>query len=376
MNRRLFVGLMSGTSMDGIDGVLVELSGASGCDVLGHVHRPFDAALRNSLFDLNRSGPDELHLAALAGNAIAQAYADVVHALLSGQGCTARQITAIGAHGQTVRHRPGEFDRWGYTCQLLNGALLAELSGVDVVCDFRSRDVAAGGQGAPLVPAFHRAVFGAAGVDTAVLNIGGIANLSLLHADGRTTGHDCGPGNVLLDLWCQRHTGQAYDAGGAWSTQGHACAPLLQHLLLEPFLTRRPPKSTGRDLFHADWLDSRLNGFPGGTNSLRPEDIQATLVQFTAQAIVNDLRREMPAISELLVCGGGACNTALMNALELAMVQVTVHPIQQKCRMEPFHVEAAAFAWLASQFVGRQPGNCTDVTGANGPKVLGALYPA
>ena len=376
MSRQLFVGLMSGTSMDGIDGVLVDVSGGSGCDVLGHVHHAFDAELRDRLFQLNSSGPDELHLAALAGNAVAQAYAQVVQALLDGPGLDARQITAIGAHGQTVRHRPGEFDRWGYTCQLLNGALLAELSGIQVICDFRSRDVAAGGQGAPLVPAFHRALFGTAGQDTAVLNIGGIANLSLLHADGRTAGHDCGPGNVLLDLWCQRHTGRPYDADGQWSMQGSICGPLLQQLLQEPFLNRRPPKSTGRDLFHADWLDGVLDMLPDRFGSLRPEDVQATLVQFTAQSIVSDLQREMPAVSRVLVCGGGACNTALMRSLQDLMGQVAVQRIQQVFRMDPFHVEAAAFAWLASRFVAGLPGNCTDVTGAKGPRILGACHPA
>lgn len=376
MSRGLFIGLMSGTSMDGIDGVLVELPATGTCEVLGHVHRPFEPALRDSLFQLNSSGPDELHAAALAGNGIALAYAEVVRALLDGHGVDAQQITAIGAHGQTVRHRPGEFDRWGYTCQLLNGSLLAELSGINVICDFRSRDVAAGGQGAPLVPAFHRAVFGVRGQATAVLNIGGIANLSLLHADGRTAGHDCGPGNVLLDLWCHRHTGRTYDADGCWSMQGHPSSALLQHLMQEPFLSRRPPKSTGRDLFHGSWLDAELASLPGGMGGLRPVDVQATLVQFTAQSIVADLRREMPDANRVLVCGGGACNAALMQALQQGLRGVEVAPIQSVYRMDPFHVEAAAFAWLARQFHAGQAGNCIDVTGARGPRILGASYPA
>ena len=376
MSGSLFIGLMSGTSMDGIDGVLVDLSGTRTCEVLGHVHRPFEPALRDTLFQLNSSGPDELHLAALAGNGIAQGYVDVVQALLAGQGVDAHQITAIGAHGQTVRHRPGEFDGWGYTCQLLNGALLAELTGIHVVCDFRSRDVAAGGQGAPLVPAFHRAVFGVSGQDTAVLNIGGIANLSLLHADGRTAGHDCGPGNVLLDLWCHRHTGRAYDVDGGWSVLGQASSALLQHLMEEPFLSRRPPKSTGRDLFHAAWLDAKLATLPGITDGLRPVDVQATLVQFTARSIVEDLRRVMPDVARVLVCGGGACNAALMRALQQGLREVEVAPIQSVYRMDPFHVEAAAFAWLAKQFTQGHAGNCTDVTGAKGPRILGASYPA
>ena len=376
MRPSLYIGLMSGTSMDGIDGVVVDLSRSAHCTVLSHVHRRFDPALRTSLFQLNQSGADELHRAALAGNALANAYAQVVDALLTALELPAAAVAAIGAHGQTVRHRPGEFDSTGYTCQLFNGALMAERTAIDVVCDFRSRDVAAGGQGAPLVPAFHRAMFAQPGRDVAVLNLGGIANVTLLHADGRTSGHDCGPANVLLDTWCEQHTGSAFDAEEIWAAQGNPSAALLADMLQERFLQRIPPKSTGRDLFNTNWLESRLKAASIRTGRIRPVDVQATLALFTARSVAGDLTRWMPQLEQLLVCGGGACNIELMRLLVTELPRVQVRAIQTVHAIDPMHVEAAAFAWLAQAHVDRLPANCTDVTGAAGPRVLGAMYPA
>ena len=373
---QLYIGLMSGTSMDGVDGVLMDLQTSARLHILAHHHEPFEPGLRQALFDLNDGGTDELHRAALAGNALARAYATVVDRLRSTSGVDATAIRAVGAHGQTVRHRPGEFDGTGYTCQLLNGALLAELTGIDVVCDFRSRDVAAGGQGAPLVPAFHRAAFAVPGQDIAVLNLGGIANITFLHADGRTSGHDCGPGNVLLDVWCARHTGAAYDANGAWASRGQASTDLLAQLMREPYLSRLPPKSSGRDLFNAAWLDTQLQAAPAAAQPHKAEDVQATLGLFTVGAAVQDLHRGMPQLHRLLVCGGGALNGFLLSALQRALPAAQVLPVQAATAMQPMEVEAAAFAWLASAFVERRPANCVDVTGAVGARVLGALYPA
>ena len=250
-----FIGLMSGTSLDGVDGVLAQADGSTG--VLrsqAHVHADFSAELRAELLALNRSGPDELHRAARAANNLVSAYSQVVQELLKVARVAAADITAIGAHGQTVRHQP----QAGYTVQLMNGALLAERTGIDVVCDFRSRDIAAGGQGAPLAPGFHAAAFGAPGRERALLNLGGISNLSLLRADRQVLGFDCGPANVLMDGWCQRHRGQAFDAGGAWAAGGQVDQGLLRQLLAEPYFTLPPPKSTGRDLFDIAWLDTRL----------------------------------------------------------------------------------------------------------------------
>ena len=367
----IYIGLMSGTSLDGVDAVLVDFSGDT-LKVLAHAHRPFETALAAELLALNTAGADELHRAALAGNALVRLCAQAVDAVLAGGGITARQVRAIGAHGQTVRHRPGEFDGTGYTIQLNSPALLAELSGIDVVADLRSRDVAAGGQGAPLVPAFHRAVFARADATIAVLNLGGIANVTVLHGDGRTIGLDCGPGNVLMDHWCRRHTGRPYDDAGAWAASGRVDAPLLAQMLAEPYFALQAPKSTGRDLFHAAWLEAQLlrRAAP-----LRPEDVQATLAELTAQACAADVSRHGADARELLVCGGGAFNDQLMR--RLASLLPALQVLRTDARGLPaMQVEACAFAWLARAFCAREPGNLSSVTGAAGPRVLGALHPA
>ena len=367
----LYIGLMSGTSLDGVDGVLVDLPRSGALTVLAHCHQAFDAELARELLALNAPGANELHRAALAGNALARVYAEVVHGLLKASGTAASQVRALGAHGQTVRHRPQEFDATGYTLQLNNPALLAELTGIDVIADLRSRDVAAGGQGAPLVPAFHRAVFAQAGATVAVLNLGGIANLTALHADATTTGFDCGPGNALMDLWCLTHTGQAFDAGGAWAASGTVDAPLLAALLGEPYFDRPAPKSTGRDLFHAAWLAAHLSRHAG----LRPADVQATLADLTARSCADAVRRHCAGAPELLICGGGSLNRHLMQRLALALPGVRVLPTDAR-GLPAMQVEACAFAWLAQAFCERDCANLSVVTGAAGPRRLGALYPA
>ncbi len=366
------IGLMSGTSLDGVDAVLADWNAAGVLTVAGHVHRPYAAALRAELLALNAAqGIDELHRAELAANAVALSYADAVAALCAESGCTRESIAAVGAHGQTVRHRPGEFDGVGYTRQLLSAALLAERCGIDVVADLRSRDVAAGGQGAPLVPAFHAAMFQRPGHDVAVLNLGGIANLTLLHADGRVGGFDCGPGNVLMDGWCQRHRGQPFDDRGAWAAGGEVDAALLAVWLGDPYFDRPPPKSTGRDLFDRAWLDRHDNV----TARKRPQDVQATLAALTAQSVVDALQRHLGAATELLVCGGGAFNLHLMGQLAARLPHATVRSTDS-AGLPAMQVEAAAFAWLAREHLARRPGNRVDVTGAAGPRILGALYPA
>jgi anhydro-N-acetylmuramic acid kinase len=365
-----YIGLMSGTSLDGVDGVVVEFAAGASTDlrVVAHAHRPLAPALAAELSALNGAGENELHRAALAGNALANLYAVVVADLLAARPCTVR---AIGVHGQTVRHRPGEFDRIGYTLQLNNPALLAELTGIDVVADFRSRDVAAGGQGAPLVPAFHRAAFGRPGSETAVLNLGGIGNLSSLRADGTTAGFDCGPGNGLMDAWCRRHTGQDFDAGGAWAASGTVIESLLARLRAEPYFAAAPPKSTGRDLFNPAWLDAQLHGF----GSALPQDVQATLAELTASVCADEVGRHAAGAIELLVCGGGALNDHLMQRLATRLPGVRVLPSDAR-GMPATQVEACAFAWLARAFCAREAGNVCAVTGARGARVLGALYPA
>lgn len=369
----LFIGLMSGTSLDGVDGVLADFSGDA-IAVRAHASAHFPVALRAELLALNTPGENELHRAALAGNGLARAYAGVVRQLLADTGLPPEAITAIGAHGQTVRHRPGEFDEVGYTLQLGNPALLAELTGIDVVADFRTRDLAAGGQGAPLVPAFHQALFGQPDRPLAALNLGGIANLSVLPATGQASGtvlgFDCGPGNALMDHWCQSHLGRPFDEAGHWAASGRVLPALLAALLAEPYFAKPAPKSTGRDLFHPAWLAAHL----GSARDASPADVQATLAELTASTCAADLKRYGPDSRLLIVCGGGALNTHLLARLAALLPGVTVVSSAER-GLPPLQVEAAAFAWLARRMLRREAGNLASVTGAQGPRVLGALYP-
>lgn len=365
----LYIGLMSGTSVDGVDGVLVELGAHQQAPrVLASASLPMPENLRRELLALNVPGDDEIARGALAANALARLYAQAVAALLHDARVQPQDVRAIGAHGQTVRHRPDS----GYTVQLNAPALLAELTGIDVVADFRSRDVAAGGQGAPLVPPFHAAIFGSAH-GRAVLNLGGIANVTLLAPGQAARGFDTGPANVFLDGWCQRHLGQPYDADGRWAATGQVVAPLLEQLIAsEPWFALPPPKSTGRDLFNLQWLDDRLAAYDGPEPA--PEDVQATLQRLTARTVANAIDAAAAATQEVFVCGGGAYNPGLMRELAYCLqrpVQATDVlgvPAQQ--------VEALAFAWLAQAFVERTPAGLPAVTGARGARILGALYPA
>jgi anhydro-N-acetylmuramic acid kinase len=368
-----FIGLMSGTSLDGVDGVIADLSHDAPNLVRAEASEPFEADFKAELLALNSPGHNELHRAALAANQLAGVYARVVERLLqiaTPQNIQRQNITAIGAHGQTVRHQPQVFGT-GYTLQLNNPSLLAELTGIDVIADFRNADVAAGGQGAPLVPAFHAALWADAAQSRAVLNIGGISNISLLPAGGTVQGFDCGPGNALLDFWCMRHTGRPFDDGGAWAASGQAQPALLDRLRQAPYFQQTPPKSTGRDLFNPDWLATQLTGF----ESVPAVDVQASLTALTALTCAQDLRQHLPSAAQLLVCGGGALNTELMRQLAQALPGVQVLSTQAR-GLPPLQVEAAAFAWLAQAFTLKQPGNLVAVTGAKGPRVLGALHKA
>lgn len=372
--KALYIGLMSGTSMDGVDAVLASFDDIDdSVELVAHRHTAFNPELRNALIRLNEPAFNDLHAAALAGNAMAEVYAAICHELLSVNGLQPSVIKAIGAHGQTVRHRPSEFDTTGYTIQLLNGARLAELTGIDVVCDFRSRDVAAGGQGAPLVPAFHRAMFHVEDQAIGILNIGGIANLTLLKDDGSVGGFDCGPGNVLLDIWCHRHLGVAYDKSGAWAASGNVNHQLLRQLISDDYFHRALPKSTGRDHFNQQWLEHQITSCNSSLND-NPADIQATLAELTAYAVADGLNRYLSNAQAMLVCGGGAFNLDLLNRIRQKLPNISITGTQD-AGMDPMHVEAAAFAWLARNFMQKRPGNCPDVTGANGPRILGCLHP-
>jgi anhydro-N-acetylmuramic acid kinase len=318
---------------------------------------------------LQQASENELHHEALLANTLAHSYAACVKALQAKVAGVA--ICAVGVHGQTIRHRP----ELGYTRQTNNPALLAELTGLDVIADFRSRDIAAGGQGAPLVPAFHRAVFGRKGVCSVVANIGGISNISILAADGSTRGFDTGPGNVLMDAWMLQHHTKAYDENGDWAAQGRVLPALLEVLMAEAYLQLPAPKSTGRDLFHPAWLQARLAGFA----SAAPVDVQATLCEFTALTLANDICRHASVASHVYVCGGGAFNRHLMQRLQALLATAgSAAQVSSTAALgvAPEQVEALAFAWLAQRFCMRLPGNLAEVTGAAGGRVLGALYPA
>ena len=362
--RDLFVGLMSGTSLDGVDAALVEFV-SPGTALINTVYLPFPGALKAELHALQSPGPNELDRAARAGNELSRLYAEAVLALLAQAGIPPAAISACGCHGQTIRHRPDA----GYTLQIGNPALLAELTGISVVADFRSRDIAAGGQGAPLVPAFHAAVFGADARHRVIVNIGGIANLSDLPARGAVTGFDTGPGNVLLDLWVHRHLGYEHDRGGSWAKSGTVLAEVLAAMLAEPYFGRRPPKSCGRDQFNAAWLEK----FP--LLSSAAQDVQATLAELSARSIAGAVDRYCPQADELYVCGGGAHNLDLLERLRRSLPLCRVDTTAA-LGIDPDWVEAIAFAWLAKQTLAGRAGNLPAVTGASGERVLGAIYPA
>ena len=370
-----YIGLMSGTSMDGIDAVLVMIEGNE-LRVEAALCHPWPEATARELHALCTPGENEIDRMGVADNRVAQEFAAATLALLAKAGLEPKDIRAIGSHGQTVRHRP----QLGFTLQIGNAALLAALTGIDVIADFRTLDMALGGQGAPLVPAFHQALFARPGALRVVLNLGGIANISVLpgQADGGAGsgvyGFDTGPANTLLDGWYRRHQphGGSYDAGGQWAASGKLIPALLEQLLAHPYFAAPAPKSTGREMFTLDWLDGELDGC-----AYAPADVQRTLQSLTCHSIASQLptHRDAPTRTELFVCGGGAHNAPLL--AELAALLPDWHLTSTaQLGLAPDWVEGAAFAWLAQRFIQRKPGNLPAVTGASRPAVLGALYPA
>lgn len=356
---------MSGTSLDGVDAVVADFSAATP-RVLGTAYIPYPPELRSALLALNDSGHDELRRACELGVTLAERYAAATLSALNTANLNPRDVAAIGCHGQTVRHHPAQ----GYSLQLNNPARLAELTSIPVVADFRNRDIAAGGQGAPLVPAFHDEILRRPDRHRVVANIGGISNLTDLCPGHPTRGFDCGPGNMLLDAWAARHLGQTYDAGGAWAAQGTVLPALLQRLLGHPFFAHPVPKSCGREEFHLGWLLPLLDGAESAV------DVQATLLALTARSLADAVARECGTADEVLVCGGGVHNTALMDVLADALPATTRLFSTAKVGVSPDFMEALAFAWLARQTMRGQPGNLPQVTGARGLRVLGAIYPA
>ncbi|MBD1552083.1 anhydro-N-acetylmuramic acid kinase [Pseudomonas typographi] len=361
----LYLGVMSGTSLDGLDIALVDQQ-TGHLQLLASHYVPMPPTLRQSLLALCTPGGDEIARAALAENAWARLAAQGIRRLLAQQQLEPSHVRAIGSHGQTIRHEPAR----GFTVQIGNPALLAELTGIDVVADFRRRDVAAEGQGAPLAPAFHDWLFRDLASHVAVLNVGGFTNVSLIDDGQAVRGFDCGPGNVLMDAWIQQQKGAAFDQDGQWAASGQVHPPLLARLLAAPFFSGTGPKSTGREVFNLPWLQQQLNGL-----QVAAHDVQATLLELTARSVVDALIRAQNETSHVLVCGGGAHNGALMQRLQTLLPGAQVASTQA-WGVDPDWMEAMAFAWLAHCCLERIAGNRPTVTGAKGLRVLGALYPA
>lgn len=368
----LYIGLMSGTSVDAIDAALVRFQVADGrlhAYCLHGMALPWDTPTRNRLIALGQGGEcSAMDDFGALDHTVGRAFARAAQALMQAAGVAAHEVAAIGSHGQTVRHRP--YLANPFTLQIGDPSLIAEATGVTTIADFRRRDMAAGGHGAPLLPALHHALLHSCAENRAVLNLGGIANITLLPASGSgVEGWDTGPANALMDAWCERHTGQRFDSGGQMAAQGRCDAALLARLLDDPWFAAPPPKSTGREHFHLEWLERRLRG---DENRL---DVQATLAELTARTVADALTSRQPDTRRLLVCGGGVHNPVLMTRLAAQLPGTVVESIAGH-GIDPDHVEAIGFAWLARQTLHGLPGNLPSVTGAKGPRVLGAIYPA
>jgi anhydro-N-acetylmuramic acid kinase len=362
----LFIGVMSGSSLDGIDVVLTKQTD-SACKILATHFQPYSAKIKSALLTLHFPLENELEASALMANQLARLYALAINTLLNKHNIKPSQVSAIGCHGQTIRHCPQYKDSIGYTIQLGNNALLAELTNISVVGDFRSRDIAAGGQGAPLVPAFHQAMFASKTKNRAIINIGGIANITFLTATGEVSGFDSGPGNILLDHWVRQKLKQDYDTDGAWAATGNVNQSMLKSMLAEPYFKLLPPKSTGRDLFNETWLKQHT------PLACRPQDIARTLVELTTISIHQAITQHYAEVNEVYLCGGGAHNKLLLDCLKQQLGSIILSTTDQ-LGVDADWVEATAFAWLAKQTIQKTPSNLPSATGADGLRILGAIH--
>jgi anhydro-N-acetylmuramic acid kinase len=361
-----YIGLMSGTSIDAIDAALVELN-SNQCKLIGHHSQPIPAELKESLLSLIEPGNDELARMMECDVELGKLFAEAANELIKKSNLSAKQIMAIGSHGQTLRHYPDK----ATTLQIGDANIIAQLTGITTVADFRRRDMASGGQGAPLVPAFHNVMFSDYGHDQVIVNIGGIANITLLPADNKIiSGYDTGPGNCLMDELALENLKLPYDRDGEWGASGHVHPGLLERMLNDLYFAKPTPKSTGREYFNKSWLDEILKSFP----NLAAQDIQATLRELTAQTISDAINSSMPTVKRVLVCGGGVHNSALMKRLDELLVEQQVDSTAIE-DIDPEWIEAMAFAWLAKQTLENKPGNLPDVTGATQGVILGAIYP-
>ena len=362
-----YLGLMSGTSADAVDVVVVDFS-QNKTALIGSHSQPLDSDLRQQIHSLATPSLNEIDRLGQLDRQLGELFAQSIFHLLNKLGLNSQQILAVGSHGQTIRHRPPGMQQIPFTLQIGDANIIAERTKITTVADFRRRDMAAGGHGAPLVPAFHQAVFQSKSVDRAVVNIGGMANITWLPASGETIGFDTGPGNVLMDAWTLQHQGKAYDENGYWASSGQVDTGLLAQLLAHEFFSQLPPKSTGRELFNLEWLASQIK-----QKTLPPADVQATLLALTALSIANDLNKLSTTDGEVYVCGGGAYNVTLMGELTRLLPNMKV-TTTEALGVSPQWVEAMAFAWLARQTMKRQSGNLSAVTGANREVILGGVY--
>jgi anhydro-N-acetylmuramic acid kinase len=362
----LYIGLISGTSMEGVDAALVAFGDRS-LELVSGLTAPYPEALRRQLLDAARN-PDSCTADVIGSldHWVGECFRDAARELLQAAGVDAARVRAIGSHGQTLRHRPDEARP--YTLQIGNADVIAKGTGIDCVADFRSADLALGGQGAPLVPPFHEWLFRSTDVGRCILNVGGIANITVLPpGPGPVTGFDTGPGNTLMDAWIGRHRAQDFDEGGRWASSGAPIRPVLEAMLADPYFAKAPPKSTGFEYFNEAWLSALL------ATDMQPADVQATLAELTAVTIAEAIGRYAPETREVLVCGGGVHNRDLLRRLGEHLGPVALSSTAD-AGLDPDRVEACAFAWLAMRTVGGEPGNAPGVTGASREAVLGAIH--
>jgi anhydro-N-acetylmuramic acid kinase len=363
----IYLGLMSGTSIDSIDAAAMTFTGGK-LQVLGTHGEPIPELLKQQIVDLCQPGKDSVQLLCETDNQLGELFAQAALTLMQAEGIRPDQVAAIGSHGQTVRHSPPKSGAIAFTQQIGDANIIAARTGCHVVADFRRKDMALGGHGAPLVPAFHKTLFSDAQANRVIANIGGISNITALPSDGSCYGFDTGPGNLLLDAWCAKHTGNSFDDRGSWGATGQVCQNLLDQFMAHPFIGQAAPKSTGREMFNLAWLETQLSDY-----SLKAKDIQATLVSFTAQSLAGAINGLNESVDEVYICGGGVFNDQLMAQLQIALGPITLNSTE-KLGLDPTWVEACAFGWLARQHMNNQPGNLPSVTGASREAVLGALY--
>lgn len=366
-----YIGLMSGTSADAIDAAILDIPATGQPRLLGAHQEPLPDDTRAAIHRLTSASHDEIERMGRLGVQLGRHFARAALAVMEKNEISRDQVCAIGSHGQTIRHRPD--GTAPYTLQIGEPAVIVEETGITTVAHFRSRDMAAGGEGAPLVPAFHEAVFRSRSTTRAVVNLGGIANVTMLPKDknAAATGFDIGPGNTLLDQWIKKHRNEPFDRNGKWAQSGHVDPGLVKRLLGDPYFSRRPPKSTGREYFNLEWLDTVLRDW----STISPENVQASLLELTGKSIAQAISRHEPLPEEIYVCGGGTNNSALMKTLAARLTPRPVHTTES-LGIPPQWVEAAAFAWLAHQAMEGRPGNLPSVTGARHPVVMGAIYKA